>query len=524
MRPLLLTLALLLLTASLAPAQYVHNPYEPRLNDPKPPELQFIGYSFTRTTLTNIMPLNDVIQGQVIGRLFGTNSTQTVDRAALYTEQRFVPMFIYTPDILDGYATFRGLFKIDYTYGDQAYGVGNNRGGGLSGGQVNLQTLMANVDLRPPGRNYNVVLGLQRIFDNARDPNVNTLDLAQTTGYKLSYWGTQGVGATVFWRPIATTHVRFGAYQLWENIIARDDDVSLFMADLLTRPVPKLEWGVNLWYLRDTASNRGGVSVLGQGLTSALSEYNGAVRIRIPGNSQEYKADMFWLGSHASWNRDFVEGPWMADGYVMANLGTIAHNGGDLTGRVADVAGVAVNASVQYKYGMTARDRIWMEVLHTTGDGDGVDDGNLNSVITGNVWGSPVGIYSAHKAFLLFPDPQVVSRYYSAVHDISNMGLGVTGLFLNAQRDIIPNRFSARIGTAAALSTFSLPGGGNVIGGEVNAEVKYNLKVFLTLGLSGGYAFTGDFYDAPRATSPVAETINPINPWTVFVSLSWLMF
>ena len=133
----------------------------------------------------------------------------------------------------------------------------------------------------------------------------------------------------------------------------------------------------------------------------------------------------------------------MADGYVMANLGTIAHNGGDLTGRVADVAGVAVNASVQYKYGMTARDRIWMEVLHTTGDGDGVDDGNLNSVITGNVWGSPVGIYSAHKAFLLFPDPQVVSRYYSAVHDISNMGLGVTGLFLNAQRDIIPNRFSA---------------------------------------------------------------------------------
>ena len=211
------------------------------------------------------MPLNDVIQGQVIGRLFGTNSTQTVDRAALYTEQRFVPMFIYTPDILDGYATFRGLFKIDYTYGDQAYGVGNNRGGGLSGGQVNLQTLMANVDLRPPGRNYNVVLGLQRIFDNARDPNVNTLDLAQTTGYKLSYWGTQGVGATVFWRPIATTHVRFGAYQLWENIIARDDDVSLFMADLLTRPVPKLEWGVNLWYLRDTASNRGGVFGAGTG-------------------------------------------------------------------------------------------------------------------------------------------------------------------------------------------------------------------------------------------------------------------
>ncbi|MCC5927063.1 MAG: hypothetical protein JJU41_10945 [Bacteroidetes bacterium] len=524
MRVLFLITVMVVLFAPNVSAQYVYNPYEPRLNDPKPNELQFIGYSFTRTSLTNITPLNDVIQGQVIGRLFGTNSTQTVDRAAFYTEQRFVPMFIYTPSILDGYATFRGLFKIDYTFGDQAYGVGNNRGGGLSGGQVNLQTLMANVDLRPPGKNYNVVLGLQRIFDNARDPNVNTLDLAQTTGYKLSYWGTQGVGVTTFWRPIPTTHVRLGAYQLWENLIARDDDVVLFMADVLTRPVPKLELGFNLWYLRDTASNRGGVSVLGQGLTSALSEYNGSVRIRIPGSSQAYKANMFWLGSNFNWNRDFVESPWMFDGYVMANLGTIDHDGGDLTGRVADVAGLAFNASVQYKYGMTNRDKVWFEVLHTTGDGDGVEDGKLNSVITGNVWGSPVGIYSSHRAYLLFPDPQVVSRYYSAVHDISNMGLGVTGLFLNAQRDIIPNRFSAKVGTAAALSTFSLPGGGNFVGGEVNAEVKYNLKVFLTLGLSGAYMFTGDFYDAALATSPVADVINPINPWTVFVSLSWLMF
>ncbi|MCH8494785.1 MAG: hypothetical protein LAT57_04025 [Balneolales bacterium] len=515
-----LLLPLLILAVS-TPAIAQYTPPDGRLVDPKSPELRFIGYSFTRTTLSNITPTNDVLQGHVIGRLFGSNSTNTLGRASFYTEQRFVPMFIYTPDILDRYATFRGLFKIDYTWGDQAYGVGNNRGGGLSGGQVNLQTLMANVDLHPPGKNFNVVIGLQRIFDNARDPNVNTLDLAQTTGYKLSYWGTQGVGVTTFWRPLATTHVRFGAYQLWENLISNDDDVGLFMVDVLTRPVPKLELGFNAWYLRDTASNRGGVSVLGQGLTSALSEYNGAVRIRIPGPSQRYKANVLWLGSNFNWNRDFVEGSWAFDGYAIANLGTIDHAGGTETGRVADIAGVAVNASVQYKYGMTNRDKIWFEVLHSTGDGDGVEDGKLNSVITGNVWGSPVGIYSSHRAFLLFPDPQVVSRYYSAVHDISNMGLGVTGVFLNAQRDLIPNRFSAKIGTAAALSTFSLDGGGNFVGGEVNAELKYNLKVFLTVGVSGAYAFMGDFYDAPRATT---DGVKPINPWSTFVTLSWLMF
>lgn len=514
-------LTLLLLLGFALPLSGQYNPRNARLIDPKPPELQFIGFSFTRTTLTNITPTNEVLQGQVIGRLFGSNSTSTVSRNAFYTEQRFVPLFIYSPDILDRYATFRGLFKIDYTFGDQAYGIGNNRGGGLSGGQVNLQTLMANVDLRPPDRNFNVVVGLQRIFDNARDPNVNTLDLAQTTGYKLSYWGTQGVGVSLFWRPIPTTHVRFGAYQLWENQISQDDDVFLLMADVLTRPTPKLELGFNAWYLRDTAENKGGISILGQGLTSALSEYNGAVRVRLPGETQGYKAQIGWVGTNMAYNRDFVEGAWSADAYLIANIGVMDSVTTTGSGHVATIAGAAFNASVQYKYGMTNRDKIWFEVLHTTGDGDGIGDGMLTSVLTGNVWGSPVGIYSSHKAFLLFPDPQVVSRYYSAVHDISNQGLGVTGLFLNVQRDIIPNRFSAKVGGAAALSTFSLPGGGNLVGGEVNAELKYNLKVFLTVGISGAYAVLGDFYDAPQASSAGTK---PMNPWVTFVSLSWLMF
>ncbi|MBK8661768.1 MAG: hypothetical protein IPN18_08155 [Ignavibacteriales bacterium] len=107
-----------------------------RLDDKPPREFQFIGYSFTRMTSGNITPTNDVLQGQVIGRLFGQNSTFTVPQTTLYFEQRFVPMFIYKPKILDDFATFRGLFKIDYTWGDQAYGVGNNRGGAINGDKL----------------------------------------------------------------------------------------------------------------------------------------------------------------------------------------------------------------------------------------------------------------------------------------------------------------------------------------------------------------------------------------------------
>ncbi|MGE5680966.1 MAG: hypothetical protein ACM34K_08820, partial [Bacillota bacterium] len=143
-----------------------------KVPDPKTPEFKFIGYYFSRGTASDIAPTNELLRGQIIGRLFGPNTTNTHAKTALYAEQRFVPMFIYTPSILDGYATFRGLFKIDMTWGDAAYGVGGNVGGGINGGQVNLQTLLANVDIKPPDADWNLVLGLQRMFDNVRDPNV----------------------------------------------------------------------------------------------------------------------------------------------------------------------------------------------------------------------------------------------------------------------------------------------------------------------------------------------------------------
>lgn len=494
---------------------------EKRLKDEVPPEFQFIGFSFWRTTLTNITPTNDVLQGQVIGRLFGPNSTNTVERTGLYSEQRFVPFFVYRPKILDGYATFRSLFKIDYTVGDQAYGIGNNRGGAINAGQVNLQTLMANVEIRPHKAKWNMVIGLQRIFDNPRDPNTNTLELAQNTGQKLSFWGTQAVGIGYYHQLTPTALVRIGAYQLWENLITEDDDVVLFMNDYLQRLSPTWEVGANFWYLLDRAKEAGGISVLGQGLTSSLSEYNGSVRVRLPGTSQQYNAHVFWVGANMAYNRDFVHGNLWADAWVQYNFGTMDSTGTHGTDFISTIGGLAANARVQYKYGATSRDIVTVETIFTTGDENGVRDNHLSSVLTGNVWGSPVGIFTSHRALLLFPDAQVVNRYYSAVHDISNMGLGVTGLIANLQRDFIPNRFYGRLGIATALSNYSLNGGGNYMGTEINAELRYNLKVFLSVSLHGGYLMLGDFYNAPGAT---AQRVKPMNPWVCFATLNWLMF
>lgn len=490
-----------------------------RIPDAKPQEFRFIGYWFTRATASDIAPTNELLQGQIIGRLFGPNTTNT-GKTSSFIEQRFVPMFIYAPSILDGVATFRGLFKIDMTWGDAAYGVGGNKGGSLNGGQVNLQTLLANVEIRPTDAHWNIVVGMQRIFDNVRDPNIAAISTAQTSGYKLSYFGTQGVGVSSYSVFNKGTQLRLGYYQLYENIINENDDVALWMSDIESRVTPELEIGGNFWFAWDRGKNSGGISVLGQGLNSTLAEYNGAVRLVFP--TSKYEADIAWIGGHASYNRDFSLGRLWADAFVMTNVGTIDTVGISGTDFYADIFGVAANASINYKYGMTVNDKISVEALFTSGDKNGAADKSVNSVITGNVYGSPTAIYSNHRALLLFPDPKVVNRYYSAVHDISNMGYGVTGLFASISHDLIPNKFLVKVGGATAFANDTPNGGGSHIGTEVNVEAQYTYKVFLTFGASAGYMSTGDFYNSPLVT--YNNTRPTHDPWVFFVNMMWLMF
>ncbi|MEO1021805.1 MAG: hypothetical protein AAFW89_04625 [Bacteroidota bacterium] len=492
------------------------------LQDPVRKEFQFIGYSFTRTTFSNVAPTNDFLQGQVIGRMFGGNSTNTSRNTSSYTEQRFVPFMVYRPVVLDGLATFRTLFKIDYTFGDRAYGAGNNAGGGIGAGQVNLQTLLANVSLKPTDNPWNIVVGLQRIFDNPRDPNVNTVQFAQNSGSKLSYWGTQGTGLTWYGLLNDGTYAKAGAYQLWENLIAFDDDVSLYMIDVETRISSRSTLGINTWYVADRGKQSGGVSVLGQGLTSQLADYNGAVRLRLPGTSQAYEADVFWAGVNYSYGRDFIDSRWWLDGYVNTNFGVMDTLDAEQN-RVdfANILGVAANARASYKWGGTNQDFVTIEGLYTTGDEDGAADKQINSVLTGNVWGTPVGIFTAHRSLLMFPDPQVINRFYSMVHDISNLGLGVSAGFLTFSKSLVPNKATGKLGFVTAFSNVAPRQGGKYIGTEVNFELKYNLGVFLTVGYSGAYAWLGDFYDAPTITNQGSK---PLNPFTHFITLSWLMF
>src|SRR3954465_12309402 len=131
-------------------------------------QLRFLAYFITRAEATNVSPTNDLLQGRVVGRLFGPNTTTTSQGTSWLVEQRLIPFVVFEPKILDRMARLRASFELNWTWGDASYSVGGNFGGALSGRSVNIETQNVEVELTLPHR-WQMNIGLQRLWDNIRD-------------------------------------------------------------------------------------------------------------------------------------------------------------------------------------------------------------------------------------------------------------------------------------------------------------------------------------------------------------------
>lgn len=494
---------------------------------PKKPgkEFQFLAYFINQGVVSNFYPENMFMRGQVIGRLFGDNTTRTSDSlTSKYIEQRIIPFFIYQPRLFDGKATLRASFEIDWTWGDVAYGVGGNLGGAISGDQVNLQTQNIAVEYQP-ATGWIVNLGLQRLFDTPYDTYRTMFDKMSNTGYRLMYWGTDAVGLKI-------NRIRdfdrwvLAYFQLYENKIESNDDVTLQYVMYENDLTRLWKVGGSVYYLRDRSNADGGVSIYGQGPTSRLTEYNGTFRFRI---SEKSRNDIVWIGGFFSRNSDFMVDRWRVSGFANYNIGTLDVQSGDKWKKAADISGLGANLKVGYRFGQTLDDVVDADLVFATGDKDALDDKRYTGVITGNTWGAPAGIYISSGSYLLFPHANVVNRYTPLIADLSNMGYGVSGLVLNASRGIIPHRFAGKIGGAYALSNARPEGGGNSIAAELNGSLKYQLGVYMSIELHGAYAWLGDFYKSNSNTHSYfvngsRSGPKPLDPWTFFVVYKWLMF
>lgn len=485
-------------------------------------ELQFFGYFYNQFVNANYYPSNDFLRGQIFGRMFGQNTTLTSDSLTThYFEQRFLPFFIYQPKLLNGKAILRASFEIDYTWGDVAYGAGGNFGGAVSGDQVNIQTQNVELELIP-AKGWAVNMGLQRMFDNPGNAYRTFFDELTNTGYRLMYWGTDATGINVRYDG-DFQKFKLAYWQLYENAVQLDDDVVRYEAMYERQIHPKYKLGASFDYVRDRASGEGGPSILGQGLNSSLSEYNGTFRFPIGGN--KYRADVMWLGTFITRNAAYLQDRWMLTAFANYNFGkvdTLSKTVVNNWGKRASIGGLGVNLKTGYRYGKTAMDIIQADILYSAGDANGIEDNKYSGVMTGNNWGAPVSIFISSGSYILFPHGNVVNRFVSLVNDFANMGYGLSGGVIQVSRDFIPHKLNGRIGFASALANVAPKGGGNLMGTEANFRISYTPNVFMNVELHGAYCSLGDFYSSSVVNGGV--TTKPANPWTVFLVYKWLLF
>jgi len=491
-------------------------------------ELQFFAFFINQGVTSNMYPENSLLKGQVVGRLFGANSTRTSDSLVSgYVEQRILPFFIYQPRIFNGKALLRASFEIDWTWGDAAYGAGGNFGSAISADQVNLQTQNVELELIPKA-GWFINLGLQRMFDSPYNPYRTYFDKMTYTGYRMNYWGTDGVGISVR-RDADLYRWKTGYYKLYETLIQVNDDVTLGEFSYENNITRNWKLGGSVYYVRDRANGSGGVSILGQGLNaSLLNGYNGTFQFNF--GATPYKADIFWLGTYFSRNADLMLDRLIVSGYFNYNLGKIQLQNTDLNWEDGpSIGGFAGNLRIAYRHGQTENDLISLDILYASGDNNGITDNKYSGVLTGNMWGSPGAFNISSGAYLLFPHLNVVNRFTPAVADISNMGYGLFGGTLVAKKDWIPNKFNTKVGGALAFSNVAPAGGGQIMGQEIFAAFSYTFGAFMSLEFHAAYLNLGDFYDSNDKRygydiNGVYNTDRPKNPWTAFIVYKWLLF
>lgn len=493
-------------------------------------EFQFLAFYINQAVRTNVYAESDFMKGQVIGRLFGQNSTVTSNSlVSKYAEQRLLPYLIYQPKLFNGKAILRTSFEIDWTWGDAAYGVGGNTGSAFSADQVDIQTQNVELELNP-FKGWYINLGLQRLFDTPYNPYKTVFDKMTTTGYRLAYWGSDAVGISVR-KDWDFSRVKMGYYKLYENSIEKDDDVTLYELTGEKDISRAWKWGASAYFINDRASGAGGVSILSQGMNSLLTQYNGAYFFHL--GNVPYKSNVAWLGTFFGRNTEHALDPWMITGFFNLNVGNVDTLTNQLVSkskwsRAVDIFGFAANLRTSYRYGQTTSDAVSLDLIYSSGDSDGLKNGKYSGVVTGNTWGSPGAIFVSSGAYLLFGQPNVVNRFTPAIGDLSNMGYGVTAATTNISYGIIPNKLNAKIGGAFAMSNVAPKGGGYYMGTEVNGSLGYQFGPFMSLELHAAYLSLGNFYDSNESShgSDIngSFTKRPYNPWTAFLVFKWLMF
>lgn len=501
-----------------------------REKDAEPREFTLINYFFSRATFTNQIGDPSGLKGVALGPIgnLAGSAVRVEDLKAYYIEQRWIPVIEYSPWFVDGLASFRAQFEVDFLWGRAANTIQPNEGGGFNADQVNIQTKNVNVAFYPfrDPTKLTLLIGAQPVYDSIYDPTRTPLNDIIRTGYKLTFLGSDATGLSIFSSYKGNAKLSLLPLGTAQADKALEDDPRLKYIWLITGdysyPIqPGTSVGVSAWALRDDTK---GDAFAFEGLvksgpsSTGLGSFTGTPRFSI----DRPTGTVFWAGANFHHNIDFRTGRLGASGFVMYNGGKYT-SGNEETAlnREVSISGLSANAEVLYNWGRTPNDVVSLEGIYTTGDDD-LTDGKYKGAFTLNMYGLPGAVWFNHKTLLLFPFTSTANNYTGAVTDISNQGYGLRAAIAAGSMDLIPNKLNLKLGAAMASANASptrwnpdVPRG-RFIGAEVNAELKYHIRYLMTVGLHTGYMFKGSFYDgAERVTS---------NPFAAFTTFTWYAF
>ena len=491
----------------------------------------FLGLLQTRAISTNVVPTSPFLDGQVIGRLGGTNLTTVLPPAGLdldgdgeededqgnaaFVEQRFSGFFTYAPPALDQRVGVTAGLEIDFLWGDQSYGTAGNTGGGIGGDMVNLQTRRLHFNYRPrvgPKHELEVVTGLQFISDTVHNAAKAAPDDLFRTGGGIRFWGTEAAGVTVYGRHHDARgdvlRYKLGTYTLIENGSALTDDAALHMVDFAVHPAWNLWVGGHAWLLNDYTHGRSGT--FGVGLSSPLSELQGGPKLDFIPEGEDANPDIdaqiAWLAADLAYNHRLDRGPLGATALLAANLGKLY-----ITGQPdVDVRGWLVDGELRLRWAPGAGSVLRVSGLASSRDGTGPDA--YTGLVTGNQYGIVGAVYATSGCLLLFPDPLSINRMAPIVYDLSNRGQGLVGATFGAGYDPIPHRLTVQVGGGWAQDGLGAP-----MGTELNARLVGKPWLFSNLSLAAARVFGSE---APQADGRPL----PADPWTVILSMDNLLF
>ncbi len=476
---------------------------QPEVRAPEP--FRALGLYQARFARSSVVTTNPYLDGQVLGALGGSNGTTvSADDRSTWAEQRAVAFLTWAPLPAGGRAELTAAFEIDFVFGDQSYGAAGNTGGAIGADQVNLQTRRLHASFEPVvDHELSVVVGLQFVGDSVYDPRTASLDELTRTGGGLAIWGSEAAGATAYGRLQDGwgTRLRYklGAYTLYEQGTALSDDVTLYMADVQGALGERAFLGGHAWYLRDAGDGTAGV--LGSGLSSALSELQGARRLdlreREGDEAPALGADVVWLG---------IDGG-LDPGLTLGRVGGHAAwfvNAGRLWIEDQPDAGILGSLGLfdlRLRYAQGSGSQVAVAGVYSSGDGATSD---YNGVVTGNSYGLAGAMWATHGTLLLFPDPGAINRQVALAYDVSGFGRGLTGASAQLAYDLVPDRT-----TLGGTVGYAYVGDFDPLGTELNLRLRHRPLPLMDLSVAAAVV-TGSSFDAA--------------PFTVIAAADWILF